>query len=285
MPVCAFGQIRATVKDSVTLLPVPYVNIWVEGENTGTTANEQGYFSLQASPNSGNIIFSSIGYHTKRVSVQALKGEVLLNPVIVPLDEVIVKPPKNKKLTIAKFRKAGINYYFACNKEPWITARFFKYDPSYSATPYLKGISLLTNGHVAHSTFNIRIYAVDKTGKPGEYLCAQNILAVARKGKHLTRVDLSDRHIRFPQNGLFIALEWFITDENRYDYSYTVLGSSEKLSGTSYEPHFGTIPADTDENSWIYRKGGWERIWKNNGTVEKYKDKYNLLAIELDLSN
>ena len=48
----------------------------------------------------------------------------------------------------------------------------------------------------------------------------------------------------------------------------------------------GTVPADTDENSWIFTQGKWRKMHKNNsGTLKRYKEKYNLLAIELTLTN
>ena len=43
-----FSQIRGVVKDSLTGNPIPYVNIWVENENIGTTSEEKivaGYIS------------------------------------------------------------------------------------------------------------------------------------------------------------------------------------------------------------------------------------------------
>lgn len=62
--------------------------------------------------------------------------------------------------------------------------------------------------------------------------------------------------------------------------------SNNKLKGISYEPSVGTVPTKTDENSWIYSQGKWRRVWKNNSTaLDRYKDKYSLLAIELRLTN
>jgi hypothetical protein len=62
--------------------------------------------------------------------------------------------------------------------------------------------------------------------------------------------------------------------------------TGKKLTGISYEPAIGTVPADTDENSWIFTQGKWRKMHKNSsGTLKRYKDKYNLLAIELTLTN
>jgi hypothetical protein len=61
--------------------------------------------------------------------------------------------------------------------------------------------------------------------------------------------------------------------------------SRKKLKGISYEPAVGTVPAETDKNSWIFNKGKWRKVWKNNGGIKKYNGKYSLMAIELTLSN
>ena len=45
--------------------PIPYVNIWVENENIGTTSEENGEFSINVSDNK-YLIFSAIGYETQR---------------------------------------------------------------------------------------------------------------------------------------------------------------------------------------------------------------------------
>ena len=40
------AQIKGVVKDSLTGNPIPYVNIWVENKNIGTTSEENGSFSI-----------------------------------------------------------------------------------------------------------------------------------------------------------------------------------------------------------------------------------------------
>jgi hypothetical protein len=92
--------------------------------------------------------------------------------------------------------------------------------------------------------------------------------------------------MEFPKEGFFIAIEWLIIESNKHEYSYTMQGSGKKLTGISYEPAIGTVPAETDENSWVFNQGKWREIFKNkNGILKRYKDKYSLLAIELTLTN
>ena len=56
-----FSQIKGVVVDENDK-PIPYVNIWVENENIGTTSQEDGTFVLNDSEVNKNLIFSAIGY-------------------------------------------------------------------------------------------------------------------------------------------------------------------------------------------------------------------------------
>ena len=264
---------------------IPYVNIWIEGGNVGTTSNQKGEFEINID-SSAIIVFSAIGFETIRIQSDSITKKVELKTSTTNLEEVIVTASKqNLKLTIGNFRRSKINHYFAVGTKPWITARYFPYDETYSKTRFLEGIKILTNSDVKDAKFNVRLYDINDNGEPGNFIYDKNIIGIARKGKKVTEVDLSDLGIKFPRNGFFIAIEWFIIDENRYEYDYTMQGSKKKMKGVSYEPSVGTIPAETDENSWIYMQGQWQKVWKNKSPLDRYKNKYSLLAIELTLTN
>jgi len=271
--------------DSETKEKIPFVNIWVENENIGTTSNEKGEFELEIS-STKIILFSAIGFETKKISSDSIKNILELKPMTTELDEVIINSKKlTQELIVGKFKKSKINYYFGCGIKPWITARFFKYKEKYDKTPFLKKIRLLTRSDVKNSKFNIRLYSVNENGEPDNYIYDQNIIGIAKKGKKTTEIDVSKLNIKFPENGFFIAIEWLIIEENKYEYKYTMEGSRKKLEGISYEPAIGTVPAETAENSWIFNQGKWKKVWKNVGTIKKYKEKYSLMAIELTLTN
>lgn len=281
-----FSQLKSVIIDSETKEKIPYVNIWVENENIGTTSNEKGEFKLEID-GTKVILFSAIGFETKKISSDSIKNILELKPLITELNEVVIKSKKkSQKLIIGKFKKSKINHYFACGTKPWITARYFKFKEEYNNTSFLNKIRLLTNSDVENSKFNIRLYGVSENGEPKDYIYDENIIGIAKKGKKITEIDVSDLNIEFPKDGFFIAIEWLIIESNKHEYNYTMKDSNKKLTGISYEPSIGTVPAETDENSWIFNQGKWRKIFKNNsGTLKRYKDKYNLLAIELTLTN
>ncbi|SFW61241.1 carboxypeptidase-like regulatory domain-containing protein [Cellulophaga fucicola] len=281
-----FSQLKSVIIDSETKEKIPYVNIWVENENIGTTSNENGEFELEID-DTKIILFSAIGFETKKISSDSIKNILELKPLITELDEIIINSKKSsQELTIGEFKKSKINTYFACGKQPWISAKFFAYNEKYERTPYLKKLRILTNSDVKNSKFNIRLYGVNVNGEPENYIYNENIIGIAKKGKKTTEIDLSELNIEFPNKGFFVAIEWLIIEENKHEYNYTMEGSRKKLIGTSYEPAIGTVPTETNENSWRLNQGKWRKAWKNNNkAMRKYRNKYNQLAIELTLTN
>jgi hypothetical protein len=53
------AQIKGVVKDSLTGNPIPYVNIWIENENIGTTSEEDGSFLIDLK-NDSVLFFSAL---------------------------------------------------------------------------------------------------------------------------------------------------------------------------------------------------------------------------------
>ena len=283
-----FSQINGVVIDSLTKEKIPYVNIWVENENEGTTSNENGEFLIENLDNQKNLVFSAIGYETKHIDIKTIQKTIELNPKIYELKEVNISPKQeNIETIIGEFSKSEIYQYFGCGKLPWIVTRFFPFEEIFNQTPYIKKIRLLTRSEVKDSRFNVRLYSVNESGEPGNYIYDENIIGIAKKGKKNTEIDISYLNFRVPEKGFFIAIEWFIIEQNKYHYDYSMLGSKERLKGISYEPNIGTVPRDKDENSWFYVKGKWGKVQKNNSSLikDEYKDKYSMLAIELTLTN
>ena len=282
-----FSQLKSVIIDSETKEKIPYVNIWVENENIGTTSNEKGEFELKIdSPKI--ILFSAIGFQTKKVSSDSIRNILELKPAINELDEIIINSKKlDKELIIGEFKKSKINSYFACGIQPWISAKFFEHKEEYEKTPYLKKFRILTNSDIKNSKFKIRLYRVNEKGEPQNYIYNENIIGIAKKGKRTTEIDVSELNIDFPEKGFFIAIEWLIIEENKDEYKYRMKGSRKKLKDISYEPAIGIVPAKTNENSWRFNKGKWSKTsWKNNNeSMKKYRNKYNQLAIELTLTN
>lgn len=283
-----FCQLQSVIVDAETQEGIPYVNIWVEDENTGTTSNEDGLFKLELDTVK-IIVFSAIGYETKKINSDSIGNTLALDPMISELGEVVVTAGKRMKLdqelVIGEFKKSKIRFYLSCGTRPWMWARFFEYKKEYQKTNFIREIKLLTDSDVKDSKFNVRLYRKNDNGEPEGYIYEGNIFGLAKKGRKNTIVDLSELNIEFPKEGLFVVIEWLIIEQNKHEYKFTWEGSKQKHDGVSYEPSFGALPSDININSWFYINGRWRKAWVNKSSWSKMYDKYALMAIEMTLSN
>jgi len=278
-----FTQIQGKLLDSITKKPVKYVNIWVENKDIGTSSDENGNFQFTKIDSTETLIFSSIGYKTFKTNVKNINSVILLQPKSVNLSEILIKKKGNTEIVIEKYKKGKINYYLSCSNKPRIIGRFFIHNDYYKKTPFIKSIKILTKSNINKAKFNIRLYTINKEGEPENYLNHKLITGIAKKGKNNTIIDISELKIEYPENGIFIAIEWLIIENNKYNFSYTM--NKKKHKSITYEPSIGTIPVNSNKNSWIYQKGVWKKIWKTKSSLKKYNKKYNLIAMELTLSN
>ncbi|MFK7812106.1 MAG: carboxypeptidase-like regulatory domain-containing protein [Maribacter sp.] len=280
------SQITGKVINEETKEPIPYVNIWVQGEDMGTTSAENGNFVLDINSDNLSLVFSAIGFETKSISVSENLENITLQPKFTELQEVIVSASKeNKETIVGKFKRSKISRFFGASNQPKIWARHFPYRSEYDETSFLKFIKIFTISNDADCKFNIRFYSVKDDGSPGEFFYGKNIIATAKKGNKITEVNISDLNISFPVAGLFVAFEWLIVEENKYEYTYKEGG--KKFNDFGYNPSLGTISVETNANGWMFFQGKWQKVEKNYFSEDKGKGKeiYSVLAIELTLSN
>jgi hypothetical protein len=283
----ASAQIKGVVKDSLSGEPIPYVNIWVENETIGTTSEENGSFSLDIKEEKV-LVFSALGYESKKSSS---KNEIiLLKPKVFELKEVVIsRAIKNKTIKLNGFKKEKISVYYGTGTQPTIIAKKIEPSEQINKHPFLKEINFLSRSHIEKAKIILRFYEVDPEGKPGIDFLDTNIVLEIKKGKKNNRVNLEKYKIRIPEDGLFIAFEWMIIEENKYTYTYTLEEEKNKISykdGISYQPVIGTIPAE-NQSSWHYAKGKWYKRGKfsNVDKLTAYQNKFGELAIELILTN
>ncbi len=102
VPAGAVGRniyIRGSVTDSITGERLPYVNVYNSSTGKGTVTDENGNFILRVPAKGGNFSVSALGYSEKTVRTSGMADSlysVLLSPVPKDLDEVVIKPGKNR---------------------------------------------------------------------------------------------------------------------------------------------------------------------------------------------
>jgi len=262
--------------------PIPFVNIWVENENIGTTSDENGAFKINTT-DAKAIVFSSVGYESKKTAVKD-NQKVVLQEAIYKLDEIILSKIKGEKeIEIGDAQR--IHHKQLSGDKPWIYGKLFEYDSTYNATPYLKKIVFFSDSEKNDTKLKIRIFEFhDST--PTNDLLEEDLIVTVKKGMRKNEIDVSKYNLKFPKSGIVIGLEWMIIEENKYVFEYKAYLTKKTIEEEYYAPSL-VVNYSKVENSFNYAEGKWRRS-KIFITNKKDKPWYNTVmvpAINLILTN
>ena len=119
----ATTHVTGVVVDSVTGEGLPFVTVFLKGADSGVLTGDNGQFTLTTSDNFICLSVSSVGYNNKEVYVNKGKHNevtIKLSPTAVALNEVVVRPKKEK------YKKKGNPAVAFAEK---LMARRDKYNP------------------------------------------------------------------------------------------------------------------------------------------------------------
>lgn len=261
--------------------PIPYVNIWVENENIGTTSDENGTFKINASEDK-TLIFSSVGFEVKKAKIK--QGEkIVLKEAIYKLHEVVIsKRKQEKELEIGHAER--IHHRQLSGDKPWIYGKLFDFDTIYKKTPFLKKIVFYSDSDIKGAKLKIRLFDFNDT-IPTNDLLSEDLIVTVKKGMRKNVIDISEYNLRFPEKGIVVGLEWMIIEENRHDFVYKDQ-SKKTVTMENYQPSL-VVNYSKEEDSFNYSQGKWARS-KIFITDQKDKPWFNtvmLPAINLILTN
>lgn len=275
------AQIKGIVKDSLSGKPIPYVNIWVENENIGSTSEENGTFFINTTEKGKRLIFSTLGYEKKIIKAsEAL--EVNLKSMAYSLSEVVIsKSIGTKKIEIGKTNN---EIYQAFDNGPKIDTKFFPYKTSYKKTKYLKQVSIYMDSRIENAIIKIHFYQVDSNGFPGEELIYKDFVVTVKKGTRINRFDVTDFNLKFPKNGLFVGFEKLMIEQNKTEK--TIIDSNTNISQIQ-KTYFPFVLYNFVEREFLFTFSGgkWNRQTNHNGSETSAKIMINEPAITLILTN
>jgi len=274
------AQIKGYVVDDENQ-PIPYVNIWVENENIGTTSEDNGSFSIYVEDQNKVLVLSALGFDIKKVKVSEAE-KVVLKRIIFQLDEVVIS--KSRSTVEVKIGNSkNINSSHLSGTKPWIFAKRFNYINDFSKTPFIKNIIIFTKNEIKNSTFKVRIFGVDKEGGPGLDLLKEDIIVKVKKGKRENIIDLTNYNLLMLKNGIFIAFESMIIESNKFEFEYKERNSKKTKAQVSYAPNIMCNVVEL-ENTFEYNGGKWIQR-KKSDSENIYKNKVIEPAINLTLTN
>lgn len=274
-----FAQIKGKVIDE-NKQPIPYVNIWVEGENVSTTTDIDGEFTLN-SKEEKVLLFSSLGFEKKRLNSTDV-SLVQLKPTTYQLGEVVVLNKKEtKKIEIGQSENS---IHQAFENGPKFDAKYFPFKPQYKKTRYIKKISIFTENALEEASVKIHFYQVNPEGLPGEELLHKDYIVSVRKGARRTWFDISNLNLSFPKEGLFVAIERLFIEKNKLEKTVPAsVPNTTKIQRTYYPLPFYSFV----EGSYTYTflGGKWTKESKTDSDGNVVKTRVFEPAIHLILTN
>ncbi|NHN25598.1 carboxypeptidase-like regulatory domain-containing protein [Flavobacterium jejuense] len=273
------AQVKGIVRDSLTGQPIPFVNIWVENEETGTTSDFDGSFSINVKGTNKKLVFSALGFLKKSVKVVNAK-EVYLKASVIELNEVVLLNKKDtKEIEIGKTPNTILQTF---DNGPKIEAKYFPYKDFYKKIKFIKKVSIHTDSKIEKATIKIHFYSVNEDGSPGKELLNKDFLVSINKGILKNKFDISDYNLVIPTNGIFVAYEKLMIESNKLERQIIDPYTKREKTQKTYYP---LVLYNYVERDFLYSFFGGK--WNKKTNEKDPLDKLTIFepAINLILTN
>jgi len=281
------AQVEGIIVNKETNTPVPYANIWIANEETGTTSDIGGHFIFKEKLINKSLVISAIGYERTIYQIDSSNLRIALIPKTYQIQEVEITPGLYKDFVVGGFDKSQVSYGL-CPMNPSIFARLFQWKEEYGKGAIIRSIRIRTSSKAA-AKINLRIFGMSENGEPGKDFLSDNLIVPVKKGRKTIAVNIPHEQIFvFPETDVFVAVEFLIIKENEYRplfYTNTETSKVVRNRGEiiAYMPFIGIIESDQPNDSYIYSQGKWRKE-EQLSHMKKDKLKNQTWAIELTLS-
>ena len=212
LPLTVLAQVNGKVVNT-NQQPIPLTNIWVQDGSAGTTTDSLGMFHIPSAFATDTLIFNASGY--KIIKEEASKTTtIILQAYEIPQPALLVLPEKSFHHTIGDAHYE--NMYFTPGNAPYMYGRFFENTAEIKSVQYIDKVIVYTKSAVAAATIKIRFLRMDEYGCPSDDLFAEPIIADVKRGTKKNLINVLKHNIKIPANGVFVAVEWIMTENNKF---------------------------------------------------------------------
>lgn len=272
---------KGVVRDSISGQPIPFVSVWSENQNIGTTAEEDGTFTINTNENSKRLIFSAIGFEKKTLAIDQART-VRLKPSDIQLDEVVIsKSLGTRQIEIGKTNNTICQ---AFDNGPRIDVKYFPYQASYNKTRYISSVTIYTDSRIEGATIRLHFYGVDASGFPDQELLTKDLIVPVRKGTVTNLYDLGDFNLKMPKTGIFVGFEKLIIEKNKLEKTKTDPVTQKQTIQTTYYPF---VLYNRVERPFLFTNSGGKWVKKTGEEAGGSADSIRIYepAINLILTN
>lgn len=246
-----YSQVKYSIYDSQTKLPISYANIWKE-KILYTSSDSLGEFIVKDKDLKNNFKITAIGFNDTIIKLN--ENNIYIRPSKILLDEVkIIKRKNAKTVKIGKAKRGDTVYgvqYDAKNAE---CAKYFSNQNN--GITFLIKLKFYVQTSDKNRIVNLVFYSVGTNGEPKEILNSENKIIHFKKGNYIIEVDVSDLNIEFPKEGIFVVIQYLLLEQNK-NYAKPYYPNA-----FVYEPLIGVNYCNEYKDTWYLEDDKWE---KNN---------------------
>lgn len=247
------------IVDEVSKKAVASVSVTILRAELSITTEKDGIFNIggDLSKMRDTVVFELLGYLPSKMALKDLHGRDTISLVAKGRSSTAITALKGERIQVNEFKAKEIVYYAGLNTT---TANFDylqlaqRFDVEKAGGQLGKVVinRLWFNVDyeaqadfvdLEYTTFRLRIYSVDASGKPGKDLCDQTI-EMESKNSHSVSINLDNYGIRIPDRSFFVAIEW-MRDHRNVGYGMVM----DKKTGiyqktVNFRPAIGVSPIE-----------------------------------------
>ena len=213
------AQVKIIVLDSITQKPIPYVGVCNNENENSYSTNENGKLKTDKLKLESSLTFFTSSYEKKEIKVKNCNKSIFLQPKLENNIQSNSLLKNEETYLINDDTKFSFeNIYMLPESKNRIIATYIPYSDEVIKTPYLSKVEFGIKIADFKSIYKIRFFEADENQMPATELCNKEIIATAKKTTsfyggydHVTdengSIDVSNYKIKFPKNGIFVAIE------------------------------------------------------------------------------
>lgn len=244
IPSFASGQLKCSVVNSNSNLPVPYATVGFKTAKVGLTTNENGMFVIDTNTFARDtLIISSVGYKTFEIAVSSvlITPEIKLEEHQLNLREVRLYSGKlQNEITIDEFSN--------CTNHSYTTSGFITQVAKLFEAPVsnamLSDVFICTSNR--NSIFRLRLYEIDSITRKPSFDLIDTVIEIKAK-KRKIHISLDAYKVYLPDKEFFVAIEWLKIPYNEDKVKIEMGG--EKAIHINYAPFISMKSIEPDEHN------------------------------------
>ena len=253
------------VLDHKTKKPIPFVNLSFLNTLKGTSTDEKGHFFLDLPTPflEKQVHISSLGYNDTIVVAKDIFKAKRFEMVeeSFELEEVVVSGSFGSSDVLNPISSYSLTSGFSSSSTPWVLVLYF---PNIGAQEkYIDKVTVFfqKNNKFKRPTskFRLRIYDVDsKTKKPNNDILRKSIVLESDVEEDFVSIDLGALHLKIPESGIYIGVEWLFVPYNWYRNTVKDPISKKNMVEDRFAPTFGAVyNKNQNYKAMVYGMGEW----------------------------